>query len=220
MNVFSIETRWILPLLFLTLPLMAAGNTQEINRDTVAMPHSELMWLRNADLAGESNFTSGAPVTPADAKALVAQLNAGAFANGGFTDWRLPTTDELQILFASVSADDPGPFKNVRYGHYQTLDRKGVLDVVRHGQAKMGTPNLIWPVRAKAALVDLANTSIMGLNSVWLRYNSEVISGDVIANNAYSAPIEVHVESNDDPDAPTILYDSLTMSEHASTAAG
>ena len=92
------------------------------NRDgTITDPATGLMWTRNANLPADTMLFY-------DALHYIEEMNRGNVPNFGYTDWRLPTVEELQGIIDYTSYTvrghslTPGhPFKNVQmkqYGNY------------------------------------------------------------------------------------------------------
>ena len=77
--------------------------------------NTKLMWTRNADLPGER-------LTWDDAMIFVQGMNKGDDPNYGYTDWRLPTKEELMILTVGGGGNSyayfASLFTNVEFGFY------------------------------------------------------------------------------------------------------
>jgi hypothetical protein len=88
---------------------------------TITDPSTGLMWTRNANLPAETMLFY-------DALHYIEEMNRGNLPNFGYTDWRLPTLEELQGFIDYTSYTTRGhnltpghPFKNVQmnqYGNY------------------------------------------------------------------------------------------------------
>jgi hypothetical protein len=62
-----------------------------------------LTWQRSPDTDGDGRLTRRDKLTPSQAEALPAKLNAARF--GGFSDWRLPTIKQLYSLIEFSGVD-------------------------------------------------------------------------------------------------------------------
>lgn len=139
---------------------------------TVTDNMTGLMWSQNANLpAGTKTWQQ--------ALDYVAGMNAGTYANFGYTDWRLPNVAELQSLVNhenSVTSLPTGhPFSNVQATssstyYYSSTTYPGYANpssgvwlsnfyngAVAIGVSKLGT-RYVWPVRGGGGKVAIPRT--------------------------------------------------------------
>ena len=132
-------------------PAPAGGRFKDSGKGVIDDTKTELMWTKCANPAGRGLGWD-------EALDYIKSMNTGSVTNFGYTDWRLPTVDELIGLFVVDQKQSVIPFTDIQGGwcwSSTTMDRDGSkwfkLVGVGSGtvwstdQPKIG---LLWPVRS------------------------------------------------------------------------
>ncbi|HSR53896.1 MAG TPA: hypothetical protein VLV83_23970 [Acidobacteriota bacterium] len=100
-----------------------------------------LIWFGDG-LHAVSSGTNVSPVlTRPQALRFIAAMNSGGIGNLGFSDWRLPSTEELRVL-----AEQTGPRSRLRGA--RELDRYFMASLLKGGSSTANDRIFAWPVRA------------------------------------------------------------------------
>jgi hypothetical protein len=138
------------------------SEAMQVDAATVVDNKANLVWARDANLAGKS-------MTFQDAVRFVGELNVKG--HGGFKDWRLPTLEELKALMLyakSQPAKSPHEmlkaigFTNVQRDYWSSTDAPVTFSFEKEcawvmtvsnglpGGAAKHYENSVWPVRSKS----------------------------------------------------------------------
>ena len=141
---------------------------------TVLDKNSGLVWMKDA------NITS-LPMPYDGARQFLQEMNSGKRSNFGFSDWRLPTINEMETLVDKTSfypALPPGhPFKNVmNHFYWSTSSGRDVVDYLWVMDLASGNMTMdyvsacsykfLWPVRSSWMPTTAKASTVMtgGLN--------------------------------------------------------
>jgi VCBS repeat-containing protein len=135
---------------------------------------SGLVWMDDAALAATTGSAPGRVLPRAEALALVRALNDGKSDHG---DWRLPTLAELSRRLACEEAADSRGAAVTRLRAAVAALSAGGADVA-----------VIAPVRGGLIPPGFPNVVVFATHSIHIKNDSQVASGDVVANDASPGP--------------------------------
>ncbi|HSR67473.1 MAG TPA: hypothetical protein VLU25_05985 [Acidobacteriota bacterium] len=140
---------------------------------------SDLVWFGDGLHAVSSGLSASPVMNRSEALRFVAALNSGRVANLGYSDWRLPSEQELQSLLILTGRRSRIPgLRELR------LFMKTSLPL---GEGARNDEVFVWPVRAQVLPEGFSDVAILGTNSVAIGRDASV-TGSVVANEASPGP--------------------------------
>lgn len=95
-------------------PTVSTSRFKDHGNGTITDPETGLMWTKDANLPGDTMLFH-------QALTFIEEMNEGKYSNFGYTDWRLPTLNELRSLIDYTKHTRKGhvlplqhPFENVQ----------------------------------------------------------------------------------------------------------
>jgi len=190
-------------------------------------PHHALRWTADPAYVLTSGLSDNVLMPRADALRILARMNAGEVENFGRTDWRLPTAREL-VAHLAATGMDPASIPTLNGKVFATWLATEMPASGPHLALKgklASRPVILWPVAGAAIEPGFSNVVVFGSNSVYLKNDATVTSGDVVANDASPGPTLVtDYEMGMDPKSSTpggytVKADSVRIKKKA-TAGG
>ena len=195
----------------------AAADLESRGKSLLVDDGRGLTWIADGRYVVNSGLADRAMLPRAEALEVIERLNAGWVENFGHRDWRLPTAREVDHLlaegagFGDRTGDDPALVR-VMF----EADRAA-------GAAGAGGSDLVvvWPVRGSLIEPGFPDVVLFATNSMRLKNQAEVMSGDVVVNDAGAGPTLVSgFELGFDPRAETaagyaVKADSVRIKNNA-----
>lgn len=152
-----------------------------------------LSWVADSQYVVRAGLAESVVMPRPRALELLAAINAGAVENFGHRDWRLPTLAELDFLLARE-----------RGGATEALDGLRVWLAAKRASADHADLVVAWPVRGAGLPAGIDRVVILATNSVRLKNDVMVTSGDVVVQDASPGPtLQPGYELYLDPKAST-----------------
>lgn len=183
----------ILAVTFFTLLLVVPAHAEPARSqggDLLKDPQHGLTWIADGTYAVRSGLVDNVVLPRVQALEALARLNAGWVENFGHDDWRLPTQRELNALVAERGAQ-----LRVLSGVDPNVVLETAIDAALGGSGGTGAFQdlvILWPVRGNVVLPGFSNVVLFATNSIELKNNASVTSGDVVVNDASAGPTLVH----------------------------
>ncbi len=188
---------------------LAAGPTPAGGGALVRDAEHGLTWVADDAFVVHAGLSKGVVTSRARGERAMAAMNrAGAF---GYRDWRLPTRRELEAL-------DRGRRSGALGRATTTADAPDLTAWL--ARTRPDEVVLALPVRGDKLLPGFSQVVLLGTNSVRLKNQAEVVSGDVVANDAATGPtLQDGYELSLDPRASIAdgrtAGDSVRIKSHA-----
>lgn len=150
------------------------GRFIDMSNGTVLDKNTGLMWVQDANIATT-------PLPYGAARQFVAEMNAGKRPNFGYTDWRLPSINDLDNLIDKnkyyPALPEGNPFKNIQNKFYwsatvgmDVIENTWVMDLASGNKMSSYISDCtffyFWPVRSNwmPAMVKSGKLFAYGLN--------------------------------------------------------
>ena len=170
-----------------------------------------LTWMPDPAFVVSSGLSDSVVMSRTEALAILNRINSGEVENFGRTDWRLPTERELDARLERglPPAGEESPNRLLR--------KPGLTLRASVPAGKV----MLWPVAGAAIEPGFSETVILATNSVRVKNDADVASGDVVANDASAGPtLADGYELSMDPKSSTaagwaVKADSLQVKKKA-----
>ncbi len=217
-------------LLSVSILALGRGPVAQLEEGVSADRATGLMWVADGNHIVSSGLVRDMVMPRSEALTVIEALNAGEIENFGFTDWRLPTRRELTYIFAQndlrldkVRGYMQGAKSSERSGHEGRLAHAkagpGGSGESKDGDANAEDSVVVWPVRG-GSTGGFESAVVFALNSIALKEHVEVISGDVVANEASVDPTlgpDVELDLGNHvvtPEGYAVKADSIRFKNH------
>lgn len=143
-------------------------------------PHAGLTWWADAAHALRAGLTDRLVVPRIEGAAWLRAFNASQVDSSRRHDWRLPTEAELARRLSFGRA--------ARAGAPPQTDAALLADVLRQVQAGRGDLVALVPVRGGLIPPGFPDVVVFAANSIHIKNDSVILSGNVVANDAGAGP--------------------------------
>ncbi|MDY7093589.1 MAG: Ig-like domain-containing protein [Acidobacteriota bacterium] len=147
---------------------------------------SGLVWMEDGSYVVTSGLSHSVVLSRVQALRVLQELNSGAVDNLGFSDWRLPTRNEVDRLFLREGEALAGMLGTDPIALLEAL-----ISPAERSRGGAGTADervLVWPVRGEAIEAGFDQVVIFATNSVRIKNRGAVLSGEVVVNDASAGP--------------------------------
>ncbi len=190
-----------------------------------------LMWIADGNYVVRTGVSHDVILPRADALRVLARLNAGDADNFGYHDWRLPTKREMKFILdrEGVSLDKArGYWNREGLGVENRVSKAGPAASGETKEAPTAADDggtvVVWPIRGSGIAAEFGNVVLFATNSIQLKENANVISGDVVVNDFSEGPflasgMELTIGQRvDTPAGYDVKADSIKIKTNATVA--
>ena len=174
---------------------------------------ADLTWISDGRYAVTTGMSRDAVMDRSRARGFISALNAGKVRNFGFNDWRLPSLMELRSLSESSARDSAFNGLGELRDFLASLESpRGISP--RRARKNISDPVFPWPVRGQIGQPDIANVSMLAINSMDIQATVSILSGEVVVNEASPGPVlqnGVELNIRKHVTAGTIRADSIKI---------
>lgn len=156
-----------------------AGENAGDKAGLFVQPETGLTWIDDAAYVVSTGLAQGLLLPRMEVLTQVRALNDGKVPNFGHGDWRLATLGELRGRLAYEEQGARGKADNLQH-------LRAAIEGQAAGRADLAA---LVPVRVSFIPPGFPNVVVFATNSIFVKSESVIVSGDVVANIASPGPV-------------------------------